>query len=160
MNIFSAGFFSSQVDWILIAVVAMLVSLECFRAGPARAISVALSLPFALLLRDALASAAIAGPFASSFTTPVLQAALFALLFGTSYFLIYRMMFSFDVASPGLAQAILSGIAAAVVVVVIWTMTPALQDTWHFGESVQSVFGAAYRFWWLLGAYFALAYSR
>ncbi|MBI5470004.1 hypothetical protein HY968_01620 [Candidatus Kaiserbacteria bacterium] len=160
MDIFSAAFFASQLDWIIIAVVAVLISLECFRAGPARAISIALSFPLALLLRDSLSNAAYAGPLAASLTTPVLQAALFGILFGGSFFLVYRMTYSFDVGSPGLAQAILCGAAATAVIVAVWIMTPVLQDIWHFGPNVQSVFGAAYRLWWLLAAYFALAFAR
>ena len=75
------------------------------------------------------------------------------------FFVIHRSIFAF---SNGLAplQALITGIASAIVLVVIWLQVPGLEAVWAFGSQVQAVFGEAYRFWWLAGSYIALAVVR
>lgn len=160
MNLGSLNSGSFPIDWILLVVVAAFIGLECFRAGPARAFAISLALPLALFLRDALSSAFFLSTVTSSLSTPVLQALLFASLFGASYFLIHKMTYAYGEGTHGIAQALLVGAAATAILASVWIATPALQDIWHFGTSVQQVFGAPYRFWWVIGAFATLAFAR
>ena len=147
------------IDWILIGAFAAFAALDGIRSGPTRATSLMLSLPAALLLIDKLPDAIFLGPLAAQFTTPLAQAGLFAIVTVALFFVIHRVIFTF---SNGLAplQALIAGLAAAIVLVVIWLQVPGLESVWNFGDQVQAVFGEAYRFWWLAGSYIALAIVR
>lgn len=147
------------IDWILIGAFAAFAALDAIRSGPTRATALMLSLPAALLLIDKLPDAIFLGPVAAQFTTPLAQAGLFAVVTVAFFFVIHRVIFTF---SNGLAplQALIAGIAAAIVLVVIWLQVPGLEAVWNFGDQVQAVFGEAYRFWWLAASYIALAAVR
>ena len=149
-----------QVDWILLASLAVLVGVDCFRNGPARASAIALAFPLATILKGTLPNALFIGQIANSLSTPLLESALFGGLFVGSFFLIHRMTFTFDNGSRGASQALLSGVATSAIVATLWLATPALQGIWHFGPGVQAVFGETYRFWWLALGYTALAFAR
>lgn len=152
---------SSQwpIDWILIGAFAAFAALDGIRKGPARATALMLSLPAALLLVAKLPAAVFLGPVATQLTTPLAQAGLFAIVTVVLFFVIHRVIFTF---SNGLAplQALIAGLAAAIVLVVIWLQVPGLEAVWNFGDQVRAVFGEAYRFWWLAASYIALAAVR
>jgi len=54
----------------------------------------------------------------------------------------------------------LGAIAATIAIVFVWVQIPGLLALWHFGSGIQTAFGVAYRFWWLIVAYIALAFAR
>lgn len=147
------------IDWILIGAFAAFVALDGVRSGPSRATALMLGLPAALLLIDKLPDAIFLGPVAAQFTTPLAQAGLFAIVTAVLYFVIHRVIFTFSNNLPPL-QALIAGLAAAIVLVVIWLQVPGLEAVWDFGDQVRAVFGEAYRFWWLAAAYIALAAVR
>src|SRR3989344_3236855 len=147
------------IDWILIGAFAAFAALDAIRSGPTRATALMLSLPAALLLIDKLHDAVFLGSLSAQLVSPLAQAGIFAVVATALYFVIHRVIFDFSNGLPPL-QALIAGIAAAVVVVVIWLQVPGLEAVWNFGEQVQAVFGEAYRFWWLAGSYIALAVVR
>ncbi len=146
-------------DWILIGAFAAFAALDAMRSGSARAAALILSLPAALLLLQELPKAFFLGPLAAQVSSPFAQLAIFVALSVVLYIAAHRVIFTFsDGAQP--IQALITGLAAAIVLVIIWLQVPALHSLWHFGDQVQAVFGAAYRFWWLVGAYLGLAFAR
>ena len=76
------------------------------------------------------------------------------------YILVGSIGISYGSESGRPLQAALGGIAAAAIIIVVWMGMPVLNDLWNFGTQVQSIFGEAYRFWWLIGSYAALAFVR
>lgn len=146
-------------DWITIGAFAAFVALDSLRNGPARAASVALALPATLLLVGALPQALFLASFSLQFETPVGQLIIFAIVFGLLFFAIHRVVFNFS-ESRGPLQALMAGLAAAVILVVVWLQVPALQSVWDFGPQVEAVFGETYRFWWLVASYVALVFTR
>lgn len=146
-------------DWILIGAFTAFAALDAMRTGPARAAALVLSLPASLLLVEELPEAFLAGSLSAQLASPLAQAGIFAAVAVVLYFAIHRLIFTF---SNGLGpiQALLTGLAATIVLVVVWLQVPGFDAIWHFGDQVQAVFGEAYRFWWLLGSFIALAAVR
>ena len=147
------------IDWILIGAFAAFVALDGVRSGPSRAAALMLSLPAALLLVANLPDALFVGALAAQFTTPLAQVGVFVVVTAVLYFVIHRVIFTFSNNLPPL-QALIAGLAAAIVLVVIWLQVPGLEAVWDFGDQVRAVFGEAYRFWWLAASYIALAAVR
>ena len=147
------------VDWILIGAFAAFSALDAMRSGPTRATSLMLSLPAALLLVANLPDALFVGTLVAQFTTPLAQAGVFAVVTVALYFVIHRVIFTFSNGLPPI-QSFIAGLAAAIVLVVIWLQVPGLESVWDFGDQVRAVFSEAYRFWWLAGSYIALAVVR
>ena len=148
------------VDWIVIGAFVIIAALDVLRSGARRVCALALALPAAALVFSALSSAVVLGDISRQFSSPVLQGVLFAVTFVVMYVLVGTIGISHGSELNGLLQGALGGIAAVAIVIVIWTGTPALRDLWNFGSQVQSIFGEAYRFWWLIGSYAALAFIR
>lgn len=120
----------------------------------------ALALPAALLLSSLIPHAAFVGSISAQFSTPTLQSVLFLILAAVMYLAVHRIGLSFGTESGAPIQALLAGIAGAAIIAVVWFQVPAFDSIWHFGTQVQQIFGQAYRFWWLTGAYIALAAVR
>ncbi|OGG56442.1 hypothetical protein A3D71_01415 [Candidatus Kaiserbacteria bacterium RIFCSPHIGHO2_02_FULL_55_20] len=156
----SSVFANWPTDWIILGVVAAVIAAECLRAGTNRAASLGLALPLALLLSSALPSAALLGGVLKQAQAPAGQAIIFLVLVIFSYFLANRILSFFSDSSGKPVQALIAGIATAVLLVVFWFQVPALDSLWHFGQQVTAVFGESYRFWWLAGSYIALAVVR
>ncbi len=146
-------------DWILLGAFAVFVALDALRSGSARAATLALAAPLSLVLVDALPQTFLAGSLSQQFAAPAAQVVLFALIFGVLFLLIHRIVYSFS-ENGGVLQALIAGVAATAAVAVVWLQIPALQSLWQFGPQAQLVFGEAYRLWWLIGAYTALAFVR
>ncbi len=146
-------------DWILIGAFAAVAAFDAMRSGPTRAAALALSLPAALLLLQQLPKALLVGPLSVQLGTPFAQAGIFAAAVVIMYIATHRLISNFSNGLPPI-QALLTGLATAIVLVVVWLQVPALGSIWHFGPQAQAVFGVAYHFWWLLGSYAALAAVR
>ncbi len=147
------------VDWFIIGAVAAFLALDALRSGSARAASLAVSLPVTLFVLEALPKALFVGPMIAGLTSPSEQLIIFVVLFVATYIATHRIIFTFS-GGGGVIQALIAGIAAAAVLVVVWLQVPGLQSIWHFGDQVQAIFGEAYRFWWLVLAYAGLAFVR
>ena len=146
-------------DWIILGAIAAIIALDALRSGSSRAVALSLAAPLALLLTNAIPQAALLGPVSTQLTTTAAQALLFGAVFVMLFFALYRIVYSFS-ETGGVVQALLSGIAAATMLIVVWLQVPALLSLWHFGPQVQLVFGEVYRLWWLVAALIALAFVR
>lgn len=147
-------------DWIIIGAIAVFIALDTLKNGGTRASALALSLPATLFVLEALPRALFIGAISKQFSTPVLQAVLFGIVFVTLYILIYRIIGFYSTSTGAPVEALLTGLAATAILVVVWLQVPALDSLWHFGTQVHAVFGEAHRFWWLAASYLALAFAR
>ena len=100
------------------------------------------------------------GSIASQLSTPLIAALLHGILLVIIFICMYRITDTYGADSSHPIQAVFSGVAVAVIAVVVWLQIPALESVWHFGPQIQAVFGDAYRFWWLLISFIALAFAR
>lgn len=160
VNAYSAFFSHIPIDWIIIFAFAVLVAFDAMRAGTGRACALSLSLPVTLLLISELSHAVGISSISAQFETSISKALIFGIIFVIAYFLVRRINKSYRDGGGAIIQAILTGISTASILVVIWLQVPELQSVWHFGTQVQSIFGEAYRFWWIAGSYAALAFVR
>ena len=161
MNIASlpTSFAHVSMDWVIVAVLVILISLDAIRSGSARAATLAISAPLTLVLFNALSHAAIAGPVAAQFSGVSAQMLLFGVVFVVTFLMINRIVDSFS-GTGGVVQAVIAGIAGTAVLLAVWVQVPGLQSLWHFGPQVQMIFSESYRFWWLLASYIGLAAIR
>ncbi len=148
------------LDWVFIVLFALLFAFDALRSGSGRAAVLGLALPISEFIFNLLPHTAFLGKILASLSSPVAQAAIFLLIFGLIYVLTYRLVDTFSNASRGFLLALLSGISASIITAVMWLQEPALQVIWHFSPLVQSIFGAPYALFWLLGAYLILAFVR
>lgn len=147
-------------DWIIIGAIAAFAALDALRNGGNRAIALVLALPAALLALEALPNAAFVGTFSAQFSTRLLQALLFGIVFVALYVFTYRILGFWSGTSGGPMQALITGVAGAAVLTTVWISVPALDSFWTFGPQVHTVFGEAYRFWWLVLSFVGLAFAR
>lgn len=156
---FVASTFSAiSLDWLILAGVVVFFAFDALRAGPARVTALAMALPIALLLSESVRDAAYLGNFVGN-SSPAVQTGVFIAVAVGLFVALYRIVdFGADSMHP--AQAALAGTACAVVLTVVVLQLPDTTLPWTFTEKFRIVFGEAYRLYWLVGAYFALAISR
>ncbi|HEY4514373.1 MAG TPA: hypothetical protein VJH69_03575 [Candidatus Paceibacterota bacterium] len=147
-------------DWIIIGLVAILIAIDAIRSGPSRAISLSIAIPISFFLNSAFYGTKFLGALSAKISSPLSQAALFIALLVVIYLLVRRMMDQYGNSGGTLTQAAICGISSSVLFLVIWIEVPSLESIWKFGPQVQAIFGGAYQFWWTLGAYSVLAFSR
>ncbi len=145
------------VDWLVSGLIFIIVSADALRCGSIRAGAIAISLPLATFLYPMLSLtiglSAITGHFQSQLAQDISFLVLEAILFAC----VHQMLYSFD-RSASFLLAMLCGLAATIVVLVVWAQSPILESIWHLSPPLQTVFGQSYRFLWLLGSYLALAF--
>lgn len=147
-------------DWLIIAVFAIFASFDALRSGPSKEIALAIALPISLLLYKSVAATILLSTIAKQFTSPFGQMLLFGVILIVLTVLFHRMTYSWSGGTSKPLQALIVGIALAVIAVSIWIQFPPFTALWHFGSTVTAVFGAAYALWWLLAAYVALSFVR
>jgi hypothetical protein len=147
-------------DWIIIGAFTLLITLETIRAGANRACSLALALPLGILFYNILPHAAFIADIFSHVATPLVQAGIFLALVVMTYTFAHRVIGFYGDSSGRIIQSILVGVSTAVILIVFWLQIPSLTALWPFGAQIQTIFGEAYRFWWLLGSYVLLAVVR
>lgn len=161
MNVHSIGttFAHLPMDWIIIGLFLVAFCLDALRSGVKRAAAAALAAPLALLIFEQSESTVFISSFVHPSDASIMQAGIFAALFVGLFFLISKMLaVGFSSGAFPLA-AILSGIAATALIVLVWLQIPALIALWPFSPWIRSIFGEAYRSWWIIGAYLLLAFS-
>lgn len=160
LQAFTDFFAHFSLDWIILILLMGVLTFDALRGGLARVTALALALPLTLVFLDAMPGSRFLAGFEEQLSSPALEMAFVAVLFVVVCIIMYRITDTFSSGSYQVLQALVAGLATTVVAVVIWLQIPALDSVWLFGEPVQAVFGAVYRFWWLLGAYVALAFAR
>lgn len=145
------------MDYFILALVALIIAFDAWRSGPNRAI--ALSLAFALTY---ISLSWASGTYFLNTIEMSGYAALgiaFVKLIAL-YFILNRIVNSFGFGVGGPATALAAGLGATALSIVFWIATPTFNDLWTFGPVIQSIFGEAFRAWWLIGSFALLAFAR
>lgn len=146
-------------DWLVIVMFASLITFDSLWHGSGRATAIAISFPISYLLITFLPVAYFIGRVWQQLP-PIFFALFNAAIFAVSYALIRRISPQYGSRAGAIIQAVISGFATAIVVVIVWLQIPQLQLLWNFGSQVQAVFGDAYQFWWLITGLLALLFVR
>lgn len=152
-----SAFSQIPLDWLIIAVLFIVIAADALRGGTNRAAALALSFPVSYVLFQMIAHTFLLDMFIGQFSATIEQAVVFAILETIVFVCVHQMLFSYDRYSS-LISATVAGLAAVIVVLVIWMQMPLLQSIWHFDGQIQAVFGASYAFFWIVGSYLALAF--
>lgn len=148
-------------DWIVIGALAAFLALDTLRSGISRTAAFSLSLPATILIFHVSKQAFGLSLLTKDITTSILESALFFAIAVIMYFLARRTLpGGYGLGAGGPIQALAAGVAGAAVIVIAWLSTPALEALWAFGPQVKALFSEGYRFWWVIGAYSALALAR
>lgn len=149
-----------SMDWILLGGCVLGLTLDAMRGGTSRATALTLAISITLLLSTYIEKAFFFSTLGETLSTPLSQGLLILGLFVVLFIFMYRIIDSFGFDGQGAFPAFLAGLAATAVLTVFWLQTPILDSVWHFGPQIQGIFAEAYRFWWLMAAYLALAAAR
>jgi hypothetical protein len=144
------------IDWVILGLFAVLVSIDALRSGPRRAVTFSLAGPIALLAASELSYTAFIGDMALKLSATYAQSAFFGIFFVVLVVLIYLMLPSSSGSALPL-PAILAGIAATAVLAVILIQLPLVSNLVVVSTLMHTIFSAAYRLYWLIGAYLLLA---
>lgn len=150
---------SWPTEWLIFSVLVIIFTFDSILFGTGKSAALLLAYPLALFLYTAAQSAIVVGATMQQFTAPVHQLVIFAIFLAASWWLVHRAISVFDGPVPILVSA-LFGLTTAIGLVVYLILTPPLEPLWQFSNLIQTVFGEAYRFWWLIVSYFVLAYVR
>jgi hypothetical protein len=154
------GFFVHiSLDWLFLAGVAILAFVDTMRGGSARAVALGLSFPFAYILVDLAPEAQLVGGFASGLTSVLAQGAFAAAILVLCFLLLYRITDSF-VSEGGFIQSVAAAFGLAALVGLFWPLITGFAALYQPSAQLMQVFSEPYRFWWLLVALAALAFSR
>lgn len=147
-----------SADWIILGGLALFLTFDALRAGPSRVTALAIALPIAFWLSSSIPDTAFLGSFVAQSAPAVQTGAFIAIAIGL-FVAIYRIA---DTGADSLnaLQALIAGLASALVCVCVLLQLPPDTMPWTFGELFTRVFGDAYRLFWFIGSYFALAISR
>lgn len=147
------------VDFVVIAVILAVFTIDAMRSGLGRVATFAIALPLTSAVFAFIPHAFILGAMYSQLTH-MLQSAAFIALFVVLYFFSYRIIDTFSISARSFLDAAFASIAATVVFLTIWVATPELSGLWQLQTNVATVFGASYALFWLVGAYGVLAFFR
>ena len=148
------------MDWVILALFAVVVTIVTLRAGTQYAVAFSLAAPMVVFIYNALPWTAFVGQYTSRFVQPSVQAIFVGFLLITLLALIYRMMPYSGVTGSLPIQAILAGFAAAVILAVVLLQFPALSVFIQPSPLMHTVFGPAYGVFWIIAAYLSLAIAR
>ena len=148
------------MDWVVLALFAVVVTIITLRFGTQYAVAFSLAAPLTIFVYSSLPWLAFVGSYTSQLVIPSLQAAVVGGIMVAMFVLIFRMIPRNLLTGSLPIQAILSGIATAVVLVVALLQLPALQTFLPLSPLIHTIFGPSYNIFWMLAAYAALAFSR
>jgi hypothetical protein len=155
------NFFSSlPADWIIVGSFGVLALVDALRVGSARISTLAVAALITLVVHQTFAPAVFLGALSATLSTPVLQAALFGVLYVIVFIFIRRVYIDYGELQGQPLQAIVAAVAVTALMLVVWVQVPALQAVWHFGGQVAAVFGDSFRFWWIFASLGALAFAK
>lgn len=155
-----AMFTSLPVDVVAIVLFATLITVITLRMGASISIAFSLALLVANILYAALPYTFVLGDMLSGITSPYVAAGLYGVITLVLTFVLYRMTSTLSDDSARPLFAIATGMATSVVVLTVWHLAPQLQGLWQFSNLIEGAFGASYRLYWLLLAFFAFAFVK
>lgn len=149
-----------SADWIIIALLIVVFTVDALRSGSGRTAAVALSLPIASVFFSGLSKTAIIAPLFAAAASPLAQGILFVALVVGLYLVINRMMPRYDDISRSPLLGVVAGLAVAIAILATWVHLPFLQSIWQFHAPIPFLFDDPFRLWWILASFLALAFVR
>lgn len=150
-----------SADWLIIAILVIVFTVDALRSGSGRAAALALSLPIASVFFSGLSKTALVAPLFAATQSPLSQAIIFVLLSVGLYLILNRIMPRYDdISSWSPLLGVLAGVAAAIAILVTWVHLPFLAAIWQFHAPIPFLFDDPFRLWWLLASFLALAFVR
>jgi len=146
------------LDWVLLAMIAAIITIDAIRSGTQHAAAFSLAAPLALLMYTFLPTTQYLAPYIASFNTN-LQASVFVGIFVVLLILIYRMLPVGLQTGTYPLKALAVGVAAAAIFITTVMQVPAITQLFHFSPLMTRVFGPAYRVLWLIGGYILFAFA-
>lgn len=151
------GSFSIDLIVLLIAGVAILI--DAVRSGPRRGIVFVLTSQIAFSIWSYLATAAFIGKASVSLSSMLLKGGMFIIIFGLVFFLLYRIIPA-GIGGTSPLSALVVGICSVIMLAILWLQVYPLVAILPPSHIVQVIFAPAYRFFWFVGVYAALAFAR
>lgn len=153
----TALFTSMPLDIVAIAVLVIVIGFDAVKNSIGRAAALAVAFPLGVFLHSLIPHTA----FLKSVPLEGLSGA--AVLFGAiilAFILARRIGLEFVSGAGGLMQGLFAGLAAVVVIIVMWIHSPLLDSLYHLSDPVRMLFHTDYSLYWLLGAYAVIAFAR
>ncbi len=157
MDVVTQSLAQISIDWIIFGALTALAAGDALRSGVSRPLALSLSAGLAYTLYASVDTAAFISGFVSD--SAYVQAAFAGGIVVLLFILLYRMTDPFGINTSGIVGSTIAGLATAAALVVMWQALP-MTAVWEFGAQHQTLFGEAYRFWWLIVAYGAFAFVR
>ncbi len=150
---------SIPFDWMVLIGCVVAFLLIALYSGASNVIAIALSALTASSLTPLPQNTVLLSRFVTEGHSATIDTIIFVVLF-IFLALFFRWMIHdvINITSP--VQALLAGIASAIVFGVVWAQTPGLTTVWQFGPLLASIFSEGYRLWLTILAVVMLAFSR
>ena len=145
------------MDWVILALFAVVVTIITLRFGTQYAVAFSLAAPLTIFIYNALPWTAFVGSYTTHLVNPSVQGAVAGGMFVGLGILIFRMMPRNLLTGAFPIQATLAGVGAAVVLVVMLLQFPAITTFLPLSPLIHTIFGPSYNLFWLIAAYLALA---
>jgi hypothetical protein len=152
-------FLHMSFDWLLLIGAGLLAFLDSMRGGSARAVALSLSLPLTYLLMALAPKAQLVAGMQGQLSSSLAQALFAAAVLFVCFLLLYRMTDTF-VSEGGFLQSLAGALGLAALLGLFWALIPGFAAVYEPSAQMQGIFAEPYRFWWLLAALAALAFSR
>ena len=153
------GIFTTlPVDVVASVLFATAITVMTLRLGASLAIALSLSLIVSNAIFAAIPGTYMLGSVLTGIT-PLVAAGIYGAIVVVLTFVMYRMTSTLSDDSSKPLFAIAAGLATAVVVLVMWHVTP-LQTLWSFNPMIQGAFGDPYRLYWLMLAFVTFAFVK
>lgn len=155
----TAQFAHLPFDWVVAVIVLVIIAIDAFRSGTARATAIVLASIATITILTLLQSTVIVGKMTGSIPSTIARAVLEDGIWVLAWILSYRIIDGRKY-PQGLLIAIPVAVAAVASILVVWVHSATLQSIWQSSVSVQTVFGAGYALYWLVASYVILAIAR
>jgi hypothetical protein len=149
-------------DYFALAAIFVVLFLFSLYGGSAQGAALVLTVSITLFLWTMLTEAAWIGQSIANLIAmgTMAQLAVFGLLAACMY-LVLRRILGFSMESGGLPiPAAMSAASALILLLVAWYVLPGTAEVWDFGDRIDALFVPAFLFWWMLGAFVLLIFTR
>jgi hypothetical protein len=153
-------FTSVPIDIFVIGALVAVIGIDAVKHSIGRASALAVAMPLGLFLYSLIPSTLFLGTLDFLRNSPSAERITLIICIILAYILARRIGLEFVSGAGGLMQGIFAGVAATVVLIVIWLHAPILDSLYHLSDPVRSLFAEPYRLFWLLGSYAILAFAR
>ncbi len=159
-DVISSNIPALPLDWVVVGLCALFITIYTLRMGVRLALALSLTMPVVVFtltsIPTTLGLSKLVTLTESAPTELMLAIAVFVFIF----FMVFRMLGDNFIGSAFPLSALCIGIATTALMIVFANEMLGSNPLWHFGPSVQLIFGSTYKLWWVIASYGALAFFR